>query len=411
MAHQRTVYGMRIDMRRVVAAGAVAAVLLPISACSGGPTPTTPAGDHAVTTARPEPTRPPASTDPPLRTGERFTTVGLARPFTPVPPPGGTDEYRCFLVDPHITLTSYLMGSQFLPQNGAIVHHAILYRVDQSDVATAKAVDAQEPGDGWTCFGGDRVGSAGSVFGGVGGQNAWVGSWAPGAHETLLGDNLGYQLKPGTQLVMQIHYNLLATSGRPGETDQTKVRLRLSTATNIKPLQIMLVAGPIELPCTPAESGPLCNRDAALADLGHRFGPEAIAIVNGLNLLCNRGQSPQPGNTHSCTMRVRHAGTIYAVAGHMHLLGRSISVTLNPGSTSSKILLDVANFNFDNQGARPLITPIAVRAGDVLQVTCTYEASLRAELPQLRNLKPRYVMWGDGTSDEMCLGIVAWTPN
>jgi hypothetical protein len=27
-------------------------------------------------------------------------------------------------------------------------------------------------------------------------------------------------------------------------------------------------------------------------------------------------------------------------------------------------------------------------------------------VPQLRKLPPRYVVWGDGTSDEMCIGIM-----
>ena len=35
--------------------------------------------------------------------------------------------------------------------------------------------------------------------------------------------------------------------------------------------------------------------------------------------------------------------------------------------------------------------------------------TLRTQLPQLRPLKPRYVVWGDGTSDEMCLGVVVWS--
>ena len=31
---------------------------------------------------------------------------------------------------------------------------------------------------------------------------------------------------------------------------------------------------------------------------------------------------------------------------------------------------------------------------------------LRKQLPQLKKLPPRYVVWGDGTSDEMCTGIM-----
>src|SRR3979411_2302733 len=66
---------------------------------------------------------PPAA---PLRAGERFLEVGLQRPYPATPPDGGTDEYRCFLLDPKLTEAAYLTGYQFLPQNAVIVHHAII---------------------------------------------------------------------------------------------------------------------------------------------------------------------------------------------------------------------------------------------------------------------------------------------
>lgn len=50
-----------------------------------------------------------------------------------------------------------------------------------------------------------------------------------------------------------------------------------------------------------------------------------------------------------------------------------------------------------------------MRAGDNLRVTCTHDATLRARTPALKTLKPRYVVWGEGTSDEMCLGVVVWS--
>jgi len=49
------------------------------------------------------------------------------------------------------------------------------------------------------------------------------------------------------------------------------------------------------------------------------------------------------------------------------------------------------------------------RRGDKLRVTCTHDASLRQKIPSLTKLQPRYVVWGEGSSDEMCLGIVSYT--
>jgi hypothetical protein len=93
----------------------------------------------------------------------------------------------------------------------------------------------------------------------------------------------------------------------------------------------------------------------------------------------------------------------------MHLLGRSIKVELNPGTEKAKVLLDVPVYNFDDQGARALPGAIKVNRGDTLRVTCTHDVALRKMLPALKEVAPRYVVWGEGTSDETCLGIVTWT--
>ena len=69
-------------------------------------------------------------------------------------------------------------------------------------------------------------------------------------------------------------------------------------------------------------------------------------------------------------------------------------------------------YDFDDQGARPLATPVAVKRGDVLRVTCTHDATLRGQAAgSCATLTPRYVVWGEGTSDEMCLGVVTWAPD
>jgi hypothetical protein len=397
-------------LRHTRAAGVILVVLALTAACGKGAGPSSPAaevdpsyvGHHSTATIPPP---------KPLRDGERFEAVNLARAYQPKPPHGGTDEYRCFLVDPHIATQTYLTGSQFLPDNNDIVHHAIVYRVDPANVAQAKALDDKDPGDGWTCFGGTGVrASNGGGLADINNSAGWIGAWAPGASETLFDAKVGYPLAPGSQLVLQIHYNLLETNGKAGPTDKSGVRLRLHDAGpgTMTPLSTVLVAAPIELPCAPTEQGPLCDRTAALNDLSARFGFEAAATVRGLSLICGGG-SIVAGPTQHCDQRVTNDALIYSVAGHMHLLGRSIKVELNPGTPNAKVLLDLPQFNFDDQAQRPMATPVAIHTGDTLRVTCTHDATLRTMLPELKPLQPRYVMWGDGTSDEMCLGILAVT--
>ncbi|MBE1490055.1 monooxygenase [Plantactinospora soyae] len=332
----------------------------------------------------------------PLRSGERFVNLTMPQPYRPVAPNGGTDEYRCFLVDPKLTEQGFLTGSQFLPQNTDIVHHAIFFRLDPTDAAPARQLDAETPEPGWTCFGDAGIGDA-----------AWVAHWAPGANETLLAPGIGYSMPPGSQLVMQVHYNLLGGEGGAVGSDQSGIRLRMLAGTaKVDPLVTELLPAPVELPCAENERGELCARDAAVRDVGRRFGAESGAQAEQLDSYCNRGRGPVAGNTQHCDHEIREAGLIHALAGHMHLLGRSIKIELNPGTPKARTLLDIPTYNFDEQATRPLAAPVAVKPGDVYRVTCTHDVTLRQRVPQLRALPPRYVVWGEGTSDEMCLGLV-----
>jgi hypothetical protein len=350
---------------------------------------------------------PPAA---PLRAGERFQMLTMARPYTPKPPTtGSTDDYRCFLVNPGFTSTAFLTGSQFLPQNAEIVHHAIFFRVPAAQVAEAKSLDAAAPGDGWTCFGGTGIGGPRAQTQQL--RNApWVAAWAPGGTESLASPGTGTLMEPGSQLVMQVHYNLLATGGKATGTDQSSLRIRLAPGNSkLEPLLTNLLVAPVELPCPPGETGKLCDRDLAVFDVMRRFGDDSGFTVAGLHLLCNEGKPVPPGNTQHCDRKVREPMVVRAAAGHMHLLGRSIKIELNPGTPKAQVLLDVPAYNFDDQGARRLPKPVAAKPGDIMRVTCTHDATLRRQLPELQTLKPRYVVWGEGTSDEMCLGVVVWT--
>jgi hypothetical protein len=96
--------------------------------------------------------------------------------------------------------------------------------------------------------------------------------------------------------------------------------------------------------------------------------------------------------------------TVYSALGHMHMLGRSTKVELNPGTAQARSLLDVPGFDFDNQKFQQLSTPVDLKRGDTLRVTCTHDATLRRKLPQSSKLPPRYVVWGDGSSGAMCAG-------
>ena len=166
----------------------------------------------------------------PLRAGERFVDLKMAEAYTPAPPEGGgTDEYRCQMIDPVLTKAAFLTGTQFMPENVAIAHHAIVYAVPPGGAALLREQDAKTPGLGWQCFGGTGVDGADVEDDDEGADPgaAWVDTWAPGATETLLDQDAGFKLEPGSLIIFQMHYNLLATDGKPGGSDRSAVRLRL----------------------------------------------------------------------------------------------------------------------------------------------------------------------------------------
>jgi hypothetical protein len=345
-----------------------------------------------------------------LRSHESFLTVGVADTlpggaYLPAAPSGGTDDYRCFLADPHLTSPAFVTGVQFLPGNAAVVHHSILFRVEPSQVTAAKRKDAADPRPGWECFGGPGLPSTSSNPLDALDAAPWLAGWAPGGKENVFGAGFGVAMPAGSQIVIQMHYNLRATTSSEPR-DNTHVRLRMSSDPSLAPLSTMLMPAPVELPCPAGVTGPLCDRDAAIADVVRRFGDGAGRTVAGLQLLCGGFFAPRSGDTQSCTRYVHKPVTIRAAAGHMHLLGQSISIVANRGTARERLVLDIPVWDFDNQSAIPLTKPVSLKAGDSVTVTCTHDATLRDKLPALKGIAPRYVVWGEGTTDEMCLGIL-----
>ena len=341
-----------------------------------------------------------ATPEAPLRPGERFVTLRMPAAYTPqAPAPPGTDDYRCFLLDPGLTADSVVTGLNVLPGSPRAVHHVILFRVPPDQVARAEELDRLQAGQGWTCFGGTGVESQGAGLDAA----PWLGAWAPGGGERVLAPDLGMPLAAGSRIIMQVHYNLLG-----GRTpDQSAARLRVAADDGKRQtLQTVLLPAPVELPCRPSHPGPLCNRRAAMADVQERFGLAGRA-GDALHLLCPG--NTEAGPTQTCTRPVTQTATIRAVAGHMHLLGTKLSVTVNRGKADERTILDIPVWDFDDQGSRAVQPAVKVGPGDTLTVSCTHDQRLRDLLPAFEGLPERYVVWGEGTTDEMCLGIVMVT--
>ena len=374
---------------------AAAAATLLLAACGSTPQPEHP-GAHSTPTQHTSHSTAAVPTKA-LRPGERRVEVTMPESYTPSPPTGvGTDDYRCFLLDPKVSKDSFVTGFNVKPGNPDVVHHVIMFRVPPDRISEAKAKDAESPGQGWTCFGTSGLGNDRGID-----DAPWLGAWAPGGSEQLYGNGLGEEFKAGSRIVMQVHYNLRAGA----EADTSAAELRLTSDPATKALETQLLPAPVELPCRPGRTGKLCDRAASLADVKARFGDGPGSLADLLHLLC--GGAPA-GPVQSCSRTIQSPETIRGVAGHMHLLGRSIKIEANPGTPRARTVLDVKVWDFDNQGSVPT-PPIRLERGDTIKVTCTHTQALRDALPALEGVPDKYVLWGEGTTDEMCLGILLVT--
>jgi hypothetical protein len=320
--------------------------------------------------------------------------------YKPHAPKGATDDYHCTLMNPHVTSNSYIISSQFFPGSPED-HHAILFLVPPDLAAAAEAANVN--GLGWSCFGEAPIPNTGLA---QISNTPWLSAWAPGHGADNLPKGTGIYLPKGSLVVMQVHYNLLV-GDKP-----VKNSLMLHTvpaSTPLLPLNLRLMPAPPDVPCAPDATGPLCSRAAELANLGQRFGQSAVAFVNTLEAICGRNpQDPPVGDTTSCNWPVGVNGYIVRVGAHMHLEGVSFKMILNPGTPSQKTILNVPDYNFHYQRAYNLAHPVAVTPGDTVQVQCTYNPALQQEVPLLRRVPAHFVTWGDGSTDEMCLGLM-WT--
>jgi hypothetical protein len=339
----------------------------------------------------------PSGASPSPQTG--VATISMTTPkYTPKAPAGGTDDYHCTLVNPHITRSSYVISSQFTPGNRE-VHHAVFSVVPPSMTAEATTANAATHGKGWTCFGAPALpgGSLATFF-----STPILAGWAPGHGEDVLPRGTGVPFPKGTLVIEQVHYNLLV-GDKP--VSNKLVLHTVPASTSLLPMQSQYLVAPPNIPCPAGVTGPLCNYQASLNYLEQRFGPMGPLSAKGVDAICGENPNDPPlGDTATCTSKIASTGYIDRIGPHMHLLGVSFSMVLNPGTPQAKTILNVPDYNFNYQKAYN-ITPVRVTQGEPVQINCTYNPELAQELPILRKAPPHFVTFGDGSSDEMCVGV------
>ncbi|MFN8016770.1 MAG: YceI family protein [Acidimicrobiales bacterium] len=359
--------------------------------------------------------------DEPLRPTEQDPTIVprkdkvMSRPGY-LGDPELVNDYRCFVLDPKLTKPAYLTGYTFIADQVPELHHAQVFHISGQQRQSARALDGKDGQPGWPCYGGPRlrgkrpkeVPTRGfKMDAGWPGQSNLVAGWVPGQSPVVFPQGSGVYLEAGDALVLQMHYHY---DGKATQ-DRSAIALQLDPgSTPRKVLRVINPLAPVEIPCPAKDaSKPLCDRDASLADYQQRY--PGTDDEGGLLALC--GKDPEEmakasdGVTAStsCDHVVPEDGTIVGVLGHEHTIGKSFRMTLDPDTPNAKVLLDIPDWSFDWQMNYALAKPIHVKAGQPLRIECSFD---RTRDP-LR--EPRWIMFAEGTEDEMCFGTYALIPD
>jgi hypothetical protein len=265
-----------------------------------------------------------------------------------------TDDYRCFVIEPHV-LTQIPVGAVSVkPGNRRVVHHAAVYLIPPELMPTVKKLDADEPGAGYTCFGGAGVSPAYPT-----------GLWVPGNDAPLVPPNggVGYYLLPGWGFVLQQHYNYAAGK----QSDKSSVVMWRANAF-ISEVPHALVMG---------------NMDFKIPPNTMDFSVTATGEI-------------LPAGQTGTGFNDANEGRMYSVWAHQHQLGKSFQMDLVHADGTKQCLLHIAKWDFSWQSIYKLKDFIVAKAGDKVTVTCTWD-----------NPRATEVTYGENTSNEMCFGTSA----
>lgn len=293
---------------------------------------------------------------------------------TDVPEPEGTvfapsDEYRCYRFPNDSDHDWFFTGSEVIPGNPSIVHHVLLMVVDPAEVGwygttngdEMDRMEDEDPRPGWDCLG---------TVGGGARERAMPVEWAPGQGAVELPEGLGVRIRPGDELVVQMHFSLPDVALR-GQSDSTTLHLRTATTVDQEAF--------FAIPDKFIESMYSIPPDTIPA------GRESVDYTWDMRVEELAFYAYQDGYPS----RYRLWGAI----PHMHQMGRQQTLTLDPEKGKKQCLAEVRSWDFAWQRVYFYEEPIELDPADVLKVRCTYDTTDA----------PRDVAPGWGTGNEMCL--------
>lgn len=322
-----------------------------------------------------------AATAAPLPEPVSYAMDSFDQELTPRVPfiaEGTDDQYRCFVLDPELEQEAWMTGLQVVAGNPDVVHHVLVFAAPAADAANLDAMSGLS--GSYDCFGG-----AGNIS-----EPRLVATWAPGSFPFQAPAGTGIHFEAGSRMVAQIHYHPLGPAAAP---DETKLQLQW-TDTDPGREAIMLLLGNeggapnlMDGPNDP-DSGP-----AFVIPAGEAAHTEEIVYT-------------LPGNWPE--IKVFAAGT------HMHYVGVDMIIEIDRADGTEDCFVHTPRWDFNWQRWYEYDLPVdelpTLSGGDTLRLRCTYNNSLSnpfvAEALSEQGMdEPVDVYLGEGTLDEMCLGV------
>jgi hypothetical protein len=298
--------------------------------------------------------------------------LGMPADYTPSL---GPDEYRCFVLPWPEAAPTYITGLALRPGNKALVHHSVLTLVEPESVKIFTDRDDADPGQGYTCF------TNGNIVASTGAKTSLIGALEKAENGRLFPNETGLLVKPGSVVIMQLHYNTLATGGPAA--DRTSVEF--STAKEV----------------------PHPARAVFLTDTRWILQPETMHIAAG-----------DPDAWVSATLPGTYVSPsspefdLHWADLHMHTLGTRGELSVVHANGTKECLLRVDEWKFQWQQTFYLKKPVHVLASDKLYIECRWDNTAGHQyVADGVPLPTRDVSWGDGSRDEMCLGNYLVTPS
>ncbi len=305
------------------------------------------------------------------------------------------DDYRCRVLETGATQDQWVKSLEVRPDETRVLHHGVVFLATAADREIVDGLSAQDDLPGWQCQTIPRLSE---------GFANQVAAWAPGTGPITLPEGTGLFTNEDDFFIIQWHYHY---DGEP-LPDNSGLAIEYASDEEISAnggsldgLRTNVLLGPVEIPCASFESGPGCDRDVAIERVAREFGFESTFIPTVVNQQC--GVTPEDFAqftdgvaSSSCDIRMRD-GEIVSIWPHMHELGTTYRLTLNPDTPDEQILIDMDRWNFEWQLGYYPEERISVSAGDTLRLECGWD---RALWPA--DEESRYVVWAEGTADEMC---------